>query len=170
MKALIILTALLFSVTSLAGSVGNGSFESYTTSTTYTELTGVKSAYEAGEGTNKMLDGLNYRNEEYVRDDYSLTDIDGNSYTTRYTQTMGSNQGMIGHSVTESESYTDGYVDTVTHIDDAVTGTYEEFSIGAGGINYENGIFENLENTQSMSYQDYETDTYSNSSTAYTSW
>jgi len=175
MKAMIALAVslvlpFLFLPNANAGSVSSGSFTTETYSTTYTEIDGEISSYVAGEGEVNMIDGLNYRNEEYIRDDYSLTTISGEAETERYTITTGTNRGLNGHSVTESYAETEGYVDSIKTIDNAVTGTYEEFSVNLGGISYEDGMFENLNQTVETSYQEYETYSESESSAAYVAW
>lgn len=170
MKALIALTLALFASFSFAGSVSSGSFSTKTTAYTHTEIQGETSSAVYGEGETNLIDGLNYRNEEYTRDEYTVTEFDGESNTTRVTKTQGSNKGLIGHSVSNTKSTTEGYTDSVTYVDNAITGDYETFSIGQGGINYEEGYFEDLEQVTKYEYQDYETKYNSESSTAYTAW
>lgn len=170
MKALIAFTLTLFASASLAGSVGNGSFESYTTSDTYTEVEGFKSSAVYGDGTAVLVDGLNSRTEVYARDEYTVTEFDGFSHSSRDTVTFGTSQGLVGHSQSASTGYTHGDMDSTTYVDNVVSGDYVEVSIGLGGINHESGYFEDLEQSTSYSDQDYETDSYSESSSSYTVW
>lgn len=170
MKLISFLTLVLFSALSLAGSVSTGSFSQKTISHGYSDVSGESVSKQNGSGTAAYGDILNGRIDTYTRADKTITKFDGESRTHSITKTSGSNSGINGSSVSMTKGKTRGDMDSVTKVNNLVSGDYELFTFDANGFNNESGTFSEGYKSKNVGYERYKTTFKSNSASAYTSY
>ena len=154
----------------MAGSVSTGSFTQKTISHGTSSIVGKSISTQNGSGVSAYGDFLNGRIDTYTRADKTITKFDGESRTHSITKTSGSNSGINGSSVSMTKGVTRGTMDSVTKVNDLVSGNYQLFTFDANGFNSESGTFSEGYTAKNVGYESYKTTFKSNSASAYTSY